>query len=146
MKPEEATNLKKAFSEIIDNLVEKPEEDDYKSIDTIEKVYEKCGVKNTSSWIRTILPDHMVAYWQLTLIAEAINPEGWVAYFTDPNQKKWFPYPEVAPSGRGFSVPDYDFDVTHTSIGSKLLFADENRAKHAFETFPEIYERFLNAK
>lgn len=74
---------------------------------------------------------------EIKLIAAAINDGP-----LDPS-KPWY-YPVFnRDAGFGFSITDYGFWLTHTSVGERRSFATSEGAMHAGRTFPEKYKPFM---
>jgi hypothetical protein len=52
----------------------------------------------------------------------------------------------VLSSGFGFSGTYFNYDVTGTTVGSRLCFESEEKAVHAGKTFIKLFEEFITAK
>jgi hypothetical protein len=81
------------------------------------------------------------AYKKLKVIIKAIN-NGWTPDWDNLGQKKWWPYFSLS-SGFGFSITYDDCGGTDASVGSRLCFESEEKAKYAGIQFLSIYQQFL---
>lgn len=88
------------------------------------------------------LPDKdTIAYEKLKIVSRAINQD-WAPNWDDTDQEKWYPYFRLS-SGFGFSVATYGYDLTCSTVGSRLCFENEAKAKYAGTQFEKLYEVFL---
>lgn len=88
------------------------------------------------------LPDHVIYYWQLTIIAEALNGD-WEADWSDSSQQKHYPWFYNYTAGVGFVATRYAYGSSGTCLGSRLCFKSEELARYAAEQFRDIYHGFL---
>ena len=86
------------------------------------------------------------AYHQLTIIAVALN-EGWEPDWSNNSQYKYYPWFEykkgLAGGGSGFSFDVYVYDVSTSTVGSRLVFKSRELAEYAAKQFEDIYNKFL---
>jgi len=82
------------------------------------------------------------AYKKLKIIVKAIN-QGWTPDWNDTNQRKWFPWFKVSSSGLGFDDALYSCDDSDATVGSRLCFESEEKARYAANQFIDLYKQFL---
>jgi hypothetical protein len=87
--------------------------------------------------------DYLIAYYMLTVIAEALRGD-WRPDWTDYDQGKYYPWFEVEadkerPAGFGFSLTHYGSTYTSTYVGSRLCYPSAKIAMYAGEQFKELY-------
>jgi hypothetical protein len=90
-------------------------------------------------------PDE-AAYKKLKIVSKAINSinndKPWVPDWNNSNQYKWFPYFNLS-SGFGFSATGCAYVHARTTVGSRLCFESEAKAKHAGTKFLQLYKELL---
>ena len=85
----------------------------------------------------------MIAFYKLTIIAKAIN-KGWVADFTNHDQRKWFPVFWInKTAGVAARSSSSGFDFALSSFVSRLCFETEQMSDYASEAFEEIWLQYL---
>lgn len=83
--------------------------------------------------------DDEIALRKLKSITKALN-QGQTLSWEDGDQKKWFPWFSVSPSG--FSCDDTLFDFSHplAGIASRLCFVSSELASYAGKQFIDLYK------
>ena len=114
---------------------------DYKTIKTYEDAVKARKVDDDDIIYPTDRP-HIVAYKKICHIIKVIN-NGWVPNWSDNNQRKYFPYFRVFPSGSGFSVLGFDFGCTAAFVGSRLLTDSSEKALYLANQFQDLYVQYL---
>lgn len=118
--------------------VKRKAESDWKTLDTVEKCFEYLGEDYTKFLEdRKHLPVDEIAHAELKFIVKALNGGKWV-------EKGYWPYFSHKGSPGGFSYRGFDFDFTHSRVGSRLLLADSERAIFAGKTFLHKYDNWIN--
>jgi hypothetical protein len=89
----------------------------------------------------------VTAFYKLTVIAKAIN-KGWVADFSNHDQRKWFPWFYVAEKGTedagvAARYSYCDFGSAYSCDVSRLCFKTENQSDYAAETFTDLWNDYL---
>ena len=85
--------------------------------------------------------DNIYAYFQLVIIAKALN-NGWRADWENGNQRKWYPWFEVSPSG--FSFDDTAcYSAPNAGVASRLCVKSEELAIYFGKQFIDIHKRQL---
>jgi hypothetical protein len=111
-----------------------------KKIKSFEEALESTGRPNVDF---SNLPDDLRSYFEnqykAVVITEAIN-DGWVADYSNSNQRKWFPVFYMSPSGFVFLLADYRYSGAYAGGTSRLCFETEAAAIFAGKTFTEIYQ------
>ena len=79
---------------------------------------------------------------KLMIICSVLN-EGWIPYWNNDKQYKWYPWFEMK-SGVGFSRSNSYYERTGTSVGSRLCFKTEGLANYAGKQFLSIYKNYLS--
>lgn len=103
-------------------VTEKKAAFNFKTINTIEAAFEKCGLDPANLPDVSKLPERfsfITTCFILSVIFEAIN-DGWQPDFSNHSQRKYFPWPWVSSSGFGFSGTSYNYDNTNTNVSSHL--------------------------
>jgi hypothetical protein len=85
------------------------------------------------------LRPYFQAQYKALIIAEALN-EGWVADYRDGDQRKWFPWFCVSPSGFAFYATGYGFSTPSAGRAARLCLKSENLATYSGKQFEDIYE------
>ena len=114
---------------------------DYKTIKTYEDAVKARKVDDDDIIYPTDHP-HIVAYKKICHIIKVIN-NGWVPNWSDNNQRKYFPYFRVSPSGSGFSDSYYGYYYTCTGVGSRLLTDSSEKALYLANQFQDLYVQYL---
>ena len=107
----------------------------------------------------SMLPEkdrHIIDYYNLTVVTEAINQESnggkpWKPNYNDFNEKKWeiwfgIEADEKHPSGVGFSDSVTFCERTGTGVGSRLCFHSEEALRYAVKKFEKLYELVIIQK
>jgi hypothetical protein len=128
----------------------------YEKIKTVADAYIACGLDPEKRPDVSSFPGsfqkYMANHFDLIIIVKAINKRDdgtfWEPDWNDPDQRKWFPWPDVdaddeRPSGFGFSGAACDFWNAHTVVGSRLCFETREQAVFAFENFNDHYKENL---
>jgi hypothetical protein len=114
-------------------------------ISSFEEACEKKGIStqlpDVSSW-PAALRRPMIALYKLTVIRDAIVGE-WIPDWNDEDQRKWYPWFYMNKPGFRFHVVRYTYTYTHTGLGSQLVFATEEQANYAGQTFVKLYEEMM---
>lgn len=108
-------------------------------INTIEDVLEYHNLDQEDAWDDDEEAD-VIAYKQGKLITSAMN-EGWVPNYNDTSEPKWTLYWSL--NEPGFRLFDVYCGRTFSLVGSRLVFKDEKRARHAAAKFKEVYKALL---
>ena len=105
------------------------------------------SLKDVARFIDEINPKHLgalIALNRLFTIAEAWNKEdGFVPYFSDWNQDKWFPWFKYDADAAGFVFAHTGSTTTYASayIGFRLCFKSSERAEQFGKQFADIYNK-----
>jgi hypothetical protein len=78
----------------------------------------------------------VIGNYKAAVINEAIV-DGWIADFTNWNQKKWTPFVNLS-SGCVFSDSSSYYTATYTVAGSRLWFETEAQSDFFAKQFPEL--------
>ncbi len=122
---------------------------DYKEIKTIEDAFKARNIDPEKMpdvyMIYNEYGEYLTNMYKLLIVVEAIN-DGWVADFSNGDQRKYFPYFYIEPgyvagSGGGFSCGGYDFDCSVSDVGARLSFESWEKAEYAGKQFAELYEK-----
>ena len=100
---------------------------DWKSINTLEDALAYTG-KRPEDVFKASDPVRRQALDILEFVIELIG-EGYIADYTNPNQRKWFPVFNLS-SGFVFSSSYYDCSRTHAGCGSRLCSENEEKSNH----------------
>ena len=114
---------------------------DYKTIKTYEDAV-KARKVDDDDIIYPTDRHHIVAYKKICHIIKVIN-NGWVPNWSDSNQRKYFPWFVVSPSGSGFSASDSDYCYSYTSVGSRLVTDTDEKALYLPNQFKDLYIQYL---
>lgn len=121
------------------------EEFDYRTINSVEAAFKKCGLDPKTMPDISMLPERfsfLTIVFILSVIFEAVN-NGWKPDYSDSNQGKYFPWPWVSSSGLGFSNSYYCCGRTGASVGFPLCTYSRETAIFIFEQFPDIWKAWL---
>jgi hypothetical protein len=90
-----------------------------------------------------------IARRKLEAITEALN-EGWKPSWNDTEEYKYYPWFYIEPNkhygaaaGLSCAYTSYAASAAYAYIGSRLCFKTSKLAKHAADTFTELYEKIL---
>jgi hypothetical protein len=100
-------------------------------------------VKALSILEKATAPEHIIAHQQLVVIVCALNA-GWEPDWTNTNEYKWWPWFRFSGSAFVFYDSGYAFDLTSTSVGSRLCYKEKELATYAGKQFIKVYNKFLN--
>lgn len=109
-------------------------------------------LKDVTRLVSEIAPKHLealIALNELFTIAEAWNKaDNFVPYFSDCKQYKWFPWFEYNKYVAKFVCKSASFTCTYVdaTIGHKLCFKTEERAKQFGEQFEDLYNKVFLSK
>jgi hypothetical protein len=113
---------------------------EFTDIKTFEDACKELELDSSEVFSSSDTPDE-IAYMKLKTVTRAIN-HGWTPAWNNSNQRKWWPYFNLS-SGFGFSDTFYYYDNAGTSVGSRLCFESEEKARYAGTQFKELYKQFL---
>jgi hypothetical protein len=127
-------------------IKESSPEFDYTTIKTFEDACKKVNTDPAKlpdvSGILEEFAKPIIAAYKLLIIYKAINNE-WKPDWSNWDQYKYYPWFEVLSSGFGFSCSSYYYDDAGTTVGSRLCFESEEKAKYAGNQFLQLYKDFL---
>lgn len=91
---------------------------------------------------------------KLFIINEAINHvdndnQDWKPDFNDGNEEKHYPWVDMEVDGNnpsGFRLYGVGYDITYSSVGSRLVYKSEDGARHAFTQFEDVYRDVFKLK
>ncbi|MDR0864991.1 MAG: hypothetical protein LBO74_08675 [Candidatus Symbiothrix sp.] len=86
-------------------------------------------------------PDE-IAYKKLKTVIKALN-EGWISDYRNSNEKKWYPWFYVSPSGFAFYVAGCGFSLPLAGHAARLCLKDEELAAYAGKQFLDLWEGFI---
>lgn len=116
---------------------------DYKTIKTYGDACNKLGLPLTEPTILGCLPEFKkanIALYKLMVIFKAIN-NGWTPDWTNTSQNKYYPYFKMGDnSGVGFSYSDYSYDISYSSVGSRLCCEKSDIAIYVAQHFGDLYK------
>jgi len=118
---------------------------DFKTFDDLCRATGTTEADFNRKWEHADLDPSTLAFERLKICTRAYNQD-WPFNAYDTNQRKWFPYFNVLSSGLCFSYAIYYYDLTFTSVGSRLCFESEEKAALAGMTFTKLFEDFITAK
>jgi hypothetical protein len=127
-------------------IKESSPEFDYTTIKTFEDACKKVNTDPAKlpdvSGILEEFAKPIIAAYKLLIIYKAINNE-WKPDWSNWDQYKYYPWFEVLSSGFGFSFSGFSYGSTYSSVGSRLCFESEEKAKYAGNQFLQLYKDFL---
>lgn len=95
------------------------------------------------SLLRKDFKDFVINTYKMSVIVEAINTDAnglkWTPDWSNYNQVKYSAWFEINKKGVGFSTSFCFGWSTATDVGSRLLFSDSERVKHAQKFFEEVF-------
>lgn len=110
-------------------------------VKTFEDAYTEADNKTRQEFDRQMHPDlsdDTVAHIKMVLIAKVLRGK-WEPDFNNLNEKKWYPWFKFsAGSGFDFSISTYGYDLTFTSVGSRLCFPTKEMCDYFGTQFIEI--------
>jgi hypothetical protein len=118
---------------------------DFRSIKLPEDAFKKQGMDPASMPDLSKLPERfsfLTTVFILAVICEAVN-NGWIADYSNYEQKKYFPWAWVSSSGLGFSYSRYDCDHASASVGFPLVLESPEKEEYVFEQFPDLWKHWL---
>ena len=118
---------------------------DFKTFDDVCKANGTTETEFNERFGNIGFSNRAVNYEKIILVVKCIN-QGWAPDWNNIQQRKYYPWFDVSPSGLGFSGSGYDCDFTYAGVGSRLCFKDEETSNHAARTFPKIFIDFITAK
>lgn len=121
-----------------------------KITDRIKTVEDACSATGLDyyAFMKTLInlePD-TAAYEQMKVVVRALN-EGWTPDWNNDSQRKWYPWFRMYTNDKnpsGFGLHAADFDLSHSTVGSRLVFKSEELAKHAAIQFEGLYRTFFH--
>jgi hypothetical protein len=105
-----------------------------------EDACRELGEQPITDWGDATLDE--IAYKKLKVIAKALN-EGWQADYSNNNQKKWYPYFYMSPSGFAFYDTYHGCSYPHAGRSARLCFKDDATAEYAGKQFLKLWEDFI---
>lgn len=121
---------------------------DYKTIKSFEDACKKVGVDPEALPDVSMIPEEfrkaIINCYKLYIIFKAIN-NGWTPDWNNWDQYKYYPWFKVLSSGSGFdfSYSGYYYDVTFTTVGSRLCTDTSEKALYIGKQFGEEYAEFF---
>ena len=109
-------------------------------------------LKDVTKLVNEITPKHLealIALNELFTIAEAWNKaDGFVPYFSDCKQYKWFPWFEYNKYAAKFVCKSASFTCTYAdaTVGHKLCFKTSERAEQFGKQFEDLYNKVFLSK
>ena len=109
-------------------------------------------LKDVTRLVSEIAPKHLealIALNELFTIAEAWNKaDGFVPYFSDATQYKWFPWFEYNNNAAKFVCKSASYTCTYADVafGHRLCFKTEERAKQFGKQFTDLYNKVFLSK
>ncbi|MDR0658827.1 MAG: hypothetical protein LBG18_07855 [Mediterranea sp.] len=86
-------------------------------------------------------PDE-IAYKKLKTVIKALN-EGWTPSYKDSNQRKWYPWFYISPSGFAFGGSLYVCAYPAAGRAARLCLKSEELADYAGKQFKDLWEGFI---
>lgn len=96
--------------------------------------------------------EHIIAYFQMTAITEALNfnsrkKKAWQPDWSNYSEEKHYPWFFFGGNNpEGFSYHGAAYDWTDSSVGSRLCFKSRAIAEYAAIQFLEYYRKFMVIK
>lgn len=116
----------------------------YTDIKTFEDACDAVGVRSEEfEESYGLLPTHVYAYMQLTIISQALNG-GTNMNYDDTDEYKYYPYFYAKGSSVGFSYLFCDFVISSSLVASRLTYKSREIAEYAGEQFLSTYDRYIN--
>ena len=121
---------------------------DYTEIKTFEDACQKLGINPED--VKVNLPEGMEAdkkaleaHAKLVIIAKALNGD-WTPDWNNGKWDKYYPWFDMRSSASGgFSFVDFDYWITHSTVGSRLCFASSQIAEYAGKQFESLYKDYF---
>jgi len=107
-------------------------------INSFEDALAEKGMKPEDVIMNPNGPVRRIALDKLEFIIEVVN-EGFIADYTNGNQKKWRPYFVFSSSGFGFSASVFNFTHTAAHCGSRLCMKDQLTCDHVRTKFQSLW-------
>ena len=115
-------------------------------IATIEQIFESENLDANAIVVTGIPERHMEAVKAIAklMVATDYHNPNFKPDFTDYDQNKYSPVANMgSPSGVGFSYDCYDYWVTLSSVGSRLVSESRETAKMIFNEYQDLYKAFM---
>lgn len=126
-------------------------------IKTIEDAYKELGIKTYGDAYRVLRMPERKRFsdtpiegcdddgLNLMLFCRALN-EGWWPDWRNSNEYKYVPYFDLScSSGFGFEDSTSYYEVSYSSVGSRLCFKSRELAEYAGKTITPVYRKFMVA-
>jgi hypothetical protein len=115
-----------------------------KPVDRIKTVEDACnvlGIDPGTVWHNLDQPDE-IAYKKLKVVVKALNylvngNQLWLPDYNNTREAKWYPWFYM--NEPGFRLYDVCYDITHSYLGSRLVFKTEELARYAANQFSGLY-------
>jgi hypothetical protein len=124
---------------------------DYKSIKSFEDACKKVKVDPSKLPDVSMIPlpfrKAIINCYKLYIIYKAIN-DGWVPDWSNMSQWKYYPWFRMNSSGSGFdfSLSDYNYVYSGTTVGSRLCTDSSEKALYIGKQFGKEYGEFFLIK
>jgi hypothetical protein len=119
---------------------------DFRTIKSFEDACAKENIDPTALPDVSMIPEDLrkpiISAYKLMIIFLAIN-NGWRPDWSKSSQWKYYPWYRVLSSSFGFSHSNYNFDFTHTNVGSRLCTDTSEKAMYIAEQFKAEYQEFF---
>ena len=123
----------------------------YKQITTLAAVFAALNMNPDVKPDVSVWPEryreHKTLEFNIQMAIDAVNGPDWVADWNDTNQRKYFLWLRIINkpgrvSGRGLSLFVVLYVVTITYVGPRLVFENEEKARHFYEHFLPLLEDY----
>lgn len=118
---------------------------DFRTIKSFDDACKKVGINPESLPLLEELAEEfrkpILASYKLMVIFKAIN-DGWTPDWSDDDQRKYFPWFEVSPSGSDFSGSFCGYICAITIVGSRLLTDSSEKALYMANQFQDLYVQY----
>lgn len=114
-----------------------------KKIKTFQQACKKLGIKPVLPNVSALPKDQqkaIIAHYKLVIIAKALN-DSWKPNWKDFSQGKYYPWFDM--SGSGLSYHDYDYGLSFSFVGSRLVFKSSDLAKYVGKQFIKLYKDYF---
>jgi hypothetical protein len=85
----------------------------------------------------------IISGYKLMIITAAINNDEKFPDFSNTNQYKYFPWPNVSSSCLVFSFSYYGCDFANANVGFPLCFNEREKALYCFKQFNDLWKEWL---
>jgi hypothetical protein len=127
-------------------MLKKAIEFDFRTIKSFEDACQHLGIDPLQlpdvSNILAEFAKPIVAAYKLMIIYKAIN-NGWTPDWSNYDQRKYFAWLEVLPSGSGFSISLYYCTRTPSNVGSRLCSDTSAKVLYIAEQFKAEYQDYF---